>query len=137
MNHGDTLTTDLVESARKQLAEARTDSLTRPTRFLDAWKRGVVLAGVGYFHVSAPSIDAATDKSQLRPKNLDTIESAIEVISTGEAVFLCAMYSFYNSLDGERLLQRLGYPNICDIAAALDYEHARIIADLFTSYCGW
>jgi hypothetical protein len=122
--------------AARQLAEARADAIARPPRFLAAWKRGVKLAGAQYFHVRAISVEAATDKNELKP-NRQAIQDAIDEISRGQGAFLAAMYSFYNCNDGQELLIQAGYPNICDLAAKLDKDHAEIISELFLSYAGW
>lgn len=113
------------------------------TLFLNAWKRGVKLAGVHYFRnarphgIGAPTadlrvteadVDRATIKWELCPDR-KAIVRALGHISRGEGAFLAAMYSFYNAEDGQKLLKRAGYPNICDLAAKLDSNRARIIAD--------
>ena len=64
-------------------------------------------------------------------------KSALGVLSTGEAVFLAAMYSFYNADDGAAMLTRLGADSPGAVAAALDEKRRRIIADLTMCYAGW
>lgn len=106
-------------------------------KFLAAWKRGVSLAGDQYFHVKTPTVVEAVDKNQLRP-DWDFICEVIGGLSHGERMFLAAMYSFFNALDGHRLFEQIGETgNICEIAAILDPERAQVIADLFLSYRGW
>lgn len=108
----------------------------RAERFLVAWKRGVVLAGESYFLVETPSVAEASHRNQLRP-NYALVEDAVGRVSSGQGAFLAAMYSFFNAEDGQRLLARAGYPNICDLAAKLEGEHAVIVAELFINYHGW
>ena len=108
----------------------------RAERFLVAWKRGVALAGESYFLVEIPSVVEATHRNQLRP-NYALVEDAVGRISAGQGAFLAAMYSFFNADDGQRLLARAGYPNICDLAAKLEGAHAEVIAELFLNYHGW
>lgn len=130
------LEAQLREKARQHRAAAEADARTRPARFLAAWKRGVLLAGPRYFNATAESVQAATHKNQLRP-DFALIDSAIGGISRGEGAFLAAMYSFFNSEDGQVLLKAAGFPNICDLAAKLDKDQAEVIAELFVSYHGW
>ncbi|GAB4361019.1 MAG: hypothetical protein Kow006_31410 [Gammaproteobacteria bacterium] len=112
------------------------DYTHRERRFLAAWKRGVALAGESYFHVTSASVAEAINKNQLRP-DWQRIEHAIGVISRGEAAFLAAMYSFFNAEDGQALLVRAGFPNLCDVASKLDPHRAEVIAELFLTYPGW
>jgi len=117
--------------------EARIEAAKgKQARFLAAWQEGVRLAGKRYFRITAPSVEQATDIDQLRP-NDEEIEDAIGVISSGEAVFLAAMVSFFNAELGQGLLQKCGYPNISDLASKLDEPRARVIAELFVNYHGW
>lgn len=58
-------------------------------------------------------------------------------LSSGEAVFLAAMYSFYNSRAGGEMLASLGVTAPGDIAASLDASRRHVIADLLVSYAGW
>lgn len=112
------------------------DYRERERRFLDAWKRGVLLAGEDCFRVKSPTVESATHKRQLEP-DWDYIEETITARSRGEAAFLAAMCSFYNAEWGQSLLVRAGYPNLCDLAAKLDEPHAGIVAELFLNYPGW
>jgi len=112
------------------------DSDQRAERFLAAWKRGVAFAGESYFLVETPSVAEASHRNQLRP-NYALVEDAVGRVSSGQGAFLAAMYSFFNAEDGQRLLARAGYPNLCDLAAKLEGEHAEIVAELFLNYHGW
>ena len=108
----------------------------REERFLRAWKRGVRLAGERCFDITSASIEGAIDKDQLRP-SWDYVEAYLTDRSKGEAAFLAALCSFFNSHWGQALLERAGYPNLCDLAEKLDAERAGVIAELFLSYQGW
>jgi hypothetical protein len=112
------------------------DYWIRSQRFLEAWKRGIALIGPRFFEVKSSSIESATHKNELRP-DWHVIEESLGVLSRGEAVFLAAMYSFYNAECGQILLTEAGHPNICDIASKLDREHAEVIAELLLTYAGW
>lgn len=112
------------------------DANERAERFLAAWMRGVALAGASYFFVEVPYVAEATHRNQLCP-NYALVEDAIGRVSAGQGAFLAAMYSFFNAEDGQRLLARAGYPNICDLAAKLEGQHAEIVAELFLNYHGW
>ena len=100
------------------------DYRERERLFLAAWKRGVQLAGPGYFKLKAPTGEAATHKGQLEP-DWDLIEETLTARSRGEAAFLAAMCSFYNAEWGQSL------------ASKLDEPHTGIIAELFLNYPGW
>src|SRR5687767_9997857 len=49
------------------VANARARAQQRPAQFLNAWKAAIPLAGQHFFLVDTPTVDAATDKNQLRP----------------------------------------------------------------------
>lgn len=68
---------------------------------------------------------------------VDEIRSAIGWLSSGEAMFLAAMVSFYNSEPGGELLRSLGANGLSDIAASLDESRRQVIADLPLAYAGW
>ena len=109
------------------------------SRFLDAWIRGVKLASPALFGDGGDP-DLARTKWDLRP-NLELVDDAIGNMSGGEAMFLAAMYCFFNDTDGVPMLQRAcGVRRpvaIGTIAARIDDERRGIIADLFMSYRGW
>ena len=123
-------------TARARYAELKGPMGQRQARFLAAWKRGVSLAGEHCFDVTAASVDRATDKDQLRP-SCDYIEVHLLDRSRGEAAFLAALCSFFNSHWGQALLERAGYPNLCDLAGTLDAERSTVITELFLNYQGW
>ena len=116
--------------------EAVYDFREREQRFLEAWKQGVRIAGPECFRVTAPTVGDASHKRQLEP-DWDHIEATLLARSRGEAAFLAAMCSFYNAEWGQSLLERAGYPNLCDLAGKLDEPRAGIIAELFLYYPGW
>lgn len=126
----------MLEAHLQELSHPLNDHRVRAQRFLEAWKRGAALIGTRFFEVKAPSVESATDKNQLRP-DWDLVEESIGVLSRGEAAFLAAMCSFFNAEWGQKLLEDVGFPNICDIASKLDREHAEVIAELFLTYSGW
>lgn len=105
--------------------------------FFDAWRGGVRLAGPRYFGKgTAEAVNYATRKWDLEP-DYELVTSALGVLSSGEAIFLAAMYSFYNSDDGGKMLAQLGVTAPGDIAAALDEPRRRVIAALLIAYAGW
>lgn len=134
------------EQARRRIdADARLAAAFERTRqnaalFLDAWKRGVLLAGPTYFINKTAhelhAVGAATDKNQLAPDH-DLIVASIDVLSSGERKFLAAMCSFYNSNWGGDLLREQGVNGLADLSAVLDDEHLKVLADLLVSYGGW
>ena len=112
------------------------DWRAREEAFLDAWKRGVRLAGERCFDITSASVEGATDKDELRP-SWDYVEAHLLDRSRGEAAFLASLCAFFNSHWGQALLERAGCPNLCDLAERLDSERTGIIAELFLSYQGW
>lgn len=101
--------------------------------FLDAWLDGVELAGPHYFK-KEPGYGSG--KWNYVP-NFDDIDDAIGRLSSGEAVFLASMYTFYNAHAGGKMLKQLRVDGLGDIAAALDEPRLRVLAALLVSYEGW
>lgn len=103
--------------------------------FLDAWLRGVEIAGADWF--GQPRGDGSVPtKWDYRP-DFDLIEGQLGVLSTGEAAFLAAMYSFFNPDVGSRMLRDIGLGGPGAVAAVMDETRRRVIADLLVSYDGW
>lgn len=99
-----------------------------------AWIRGVRLAGARFFRPTGEG--DGTSKWDFSP-DYDRINDALGVLSTGEAVFLAAMYSFFNPDAGATMLRTLGAHSPGGVAVALDEPRRRVIADLTVSYAGW
>lgn len=108
--------------------------------FFDAWLRGVEIAGWQYFgdghQPGAEGSKYDLTKWDLAPRQ-DDIADAIGWLSSGEAVFLAAMYSFYNADTGGKMLRRLRVNGLADLSAKLDEPRLRVIAALLVSYAGW
>lgn len=103
--------------------------------FAEAWARGVQLAGTRFFTESGTPQD---DSPKWRScPDVEQINANLGVLSRGEAVFLAALCSFYNSESGGRMLSYLGYASPGAVSAALDEQRRRVIADLTVSYAGW
>ena len=100
--------------------------------FFDAWARGVKLADPRWFKRSK----APRTKYDLAP-DYDAIMEYLGVLSTSEAAFLAAMYCFYNSRIGNKMLESIGVKGLGEIASVLDEPRRRVIADLIVSYEGW
>lgn len=139
MNNGIDEVTMARISKEREVAQSRYQSA--PGLFLNTWKKGVTMAGERLFtnHQDYPalvSIDAATDKQQLIP-NHEAVNEYLEVASTGEALFVAVMYSFYSSVEGDVMCRDQGYQGLGDIACGLDYEQHQIIIDLMRYHTGW
>lgn len=104
--------------------------------FFEAWQRGVAIAGHHWFGDGQMAPDNATSKWDLAPR-VDDIFASIGVLSSGEAMFLAAMVSFYNSDPGGQMLRDLGATGLSDISASLDEQRRSVLADLLVSYPGW
>lgn len=123
------------ELALKEALEEIEWGKQRPERFLAAWKRGVKLAGEGFFDVQG-NVDLATDKNQLKPK-WDVIKNNLHQISSGESAFLVALYQFYNASDGKELAEAIDCTTLRDISVCLDKKRLEVIAELFINDGGW
>lgn len=110
--------------------------IEQDSAFLDYWKKGVKKTGVAWFDLRVDAVDKAVDKNQLRP-NRERIEEHLFAINNGTAVFLLAMYSFFNSAVAQEMLIRLGCPNIGDIVGKIDSESREIVSGLCRHYAGW
>lgn len=131
--------------AQAALEASRKRAVRNDRLFLNAWKRGVELAGAQYFTCRPPfgqalapalSVAEATDRNQLAP-DAEFIAETIGVLSSGQRKFLAAMCSFYNAQWGGELLRQQGVNGLADLSATLDAEHRQVIADLLVSYGGW
>lgn len=127
----------LDETTRESIPQELEHLSSAPARFLEAWKRGVRLAGPQYFGMGSPHADLgeAQSKWDLCPK-MDLIDRAIGVMSSGEKVFLAALTSFYNAEDGGELLKRVHVQGLADFGG-LDLERRAVIAALIVNYTGW
>lgn len=106
-----------------------------PQKFLAAWKNGIELAGEQFFNLKT-SVAAADNKWQLAP-NFKLIHCAIGMRSHGQQCLLALMYSFYDSLEGQKLLERVSDGSFVDALSALDLEGKKIISELLLNYVGW
>jgi len=102
--------------------------------FFAAWTAAVKLGGAGYF--GTRNLAAARSKWDLVPE-VDTIAESLGALSRGEAGFLAAAVSFYDSEAGGDMLASLGMRGLGDVAAELDEPRRRALADLLVSYTGW
>jgi len=110
--------------------------LRAPNAFLQAWKRGVEIAGPQWFgDGTRDGVQRAVRKWDLCPR-VSAINDNFGVLSGGERMFLAAMVSFYNGYDGGQLLRRCGFEGLCDLGG-LDLERRQVIADLVLNYAGW
>ena len=126
---------------RKDYNDALEHSQVSKERFLIAWKKAVAMAGQRLFtsgkgYPQAPTLNAATDKWQLIP-DYDAIVDFIKVASTGEALFITVLYSFYNSEDGDAMLHQLGFHGLGDIANRLDSKQLEVVTELMRYHTGW
>lgn len=112
------------------------DSTHTAATFLVAWKVGISTIGEQFFLLPAGGLGAVTRKEHACP-NIQHIKDSIDTMSTGQAVFLAAMVSFYNPTHGAAMLKNLGITNPCSLAARLDTTGRGVIAELMCSYSGW
>lgn len=119
-----------------QIAREQRHFAAAPDAFLQAWKRGVQLAGPQWFGDGTPEgLSLARDKWDLCP-DVPRISKAVGVLSGGERMFLAAMVSFYNERKGGALLKRCGFHGLADFGG-LDLQRRKVLADLVLNYGGW
>ncbi len=107
-------------------------------RFLQAWKRGVKFMP-HLFHCDAETIDAATEKNQLRP-DWDAVETFLQSHpEPWQRNLVMALCSFFNDEWMHDWAKKLRLPRSSPgaLAIRLDMEHREVIADLLVSYRGW
>lgn len=119
-----------------QLAREDAHFRRAPQAFFEAWKRGIEIAGPQWFgDGTREGLNQAKSKWDLRP-NLLHANDALGVLSSGERMFLSAMFSFYNAREGGAMLKRCHFHGLSDFDG-LDLQRRRVIADLLVNYCGW
>ncbi|HCE6397609.1 hypothetical protein OGV25_21090 [Pseudomonas sp. P1B16] len=107
-----------------------------PAAFLEAWKRGIHIAGVEWFgDGTLEGLQNAKSKWALHP-NVLRLNDALGVLSSGQRMFLSAMVSFYNASEGGAMLKRCQFEGLADLGG-LDLERRKVIADLVLHYDGW
>ncbi len=126
---------------RKEREESLARQMVAPAKFLVTWKKAVDLAGARLFtnhrdHAAPTTTSEAVDKWQLIP-NYEVINDYLGVASTGEALFITVLYSFYNSQEGEKMVQEMGYNGLGDIANRLEHDQLDIVTDLMRYHTGW
>jgi hypothetical protein len=120
----------------EEIAHETTHFAAAPAAFFNAWKSGVALAGTRFFGRELHSnLEHTTSVWDLCPQ-VQLIDDAIGVMSSGEKRFLAALVSFYNAEDGGRLLERVGVRGLADLGG-LDLKRRTVIAALLLNYTGW
>ncbi len=126
----------LPQEAFDQIELEHQHFVAAPQAFFEAWKRGARIAGTEWFgNGTCEGLQQATTKWDLRP-NLEMINDALGVLSSGQRMFLSAMVSFYNAREGGAMLKRCGFEGLSDLGG-LDLERRKVIADLTLHYTGW
>lgn len=126
----------LPQDVLDQIAREIRHADNAPAAFLEAWKRGIQIAGIEWFGDGTHErMQQAETKWELRP-NVLRLNDALGVLSGGQRMFLSAMVSFYNSRDGGAMLKRCQFEGLADLGG-LDLERRKVIADLVLHYDGW
>lgn len=108
----------------------------REQTFLQAWKQGVRIAGINFFHARGVEyLDRVTHWRQLQP-DLALIRKGITNRSQGDASFLAIMSSFFNETEGQKLLDKTG-TTIGKLPIVLSPAQRQIYLDLFQNFGGW
>lgn len=107
------------------------------TPFFDAWARGVMLAGEQFFgDGTSGQLEKARSKHDLAPR-YDDVVAALGYLSSGEAAFIVALYSFYNDETAAKMWKKARVNPLAGLAAVIDEPRRRVIADLLVAYEGW
>lgn len=125
------------QAAIQAILDASEREQAKPAAFLNAWKDGIHLAGIGYFNVTSDTVGQATDKFQLVP-DLARVFDSVGVLSHYEQVFLISLCQFYCDSDTHAYCADTGLamPSLADIAN-LDTQRLDVITRLMHSYSGW
>lgn len=105
------------------------------SRFLCAWKDAVAVAGEHVFSLGCRKPDEARHWRQLTP-DLNLIRASVKKRSKADAIFVSALACFYNSEEGQKLLDKSG-GSFGDMSLILDTRQRSILATLFVNYQGW
>ena len=126
----------LPEDVLDQMALEQAHFDAAPQAFFEAWKRGAQIAGHEWFgDGTREGLNQAKSKWDLRPDMLRA-NDALGVLSSGERMFLSAMFSFYNAREGGAMLKRCHFQGLSDFDG-LDLQRRKVIADLLVNYSGW
>lgn len=120
---------------REEMAKMRDRAAEMPSRFLNAWVCGVKKLGADYFDLKCPLAEI-DNKWQACPKTEFILKIAASK-GHGQAALLGLMCSFYNSEDGQKILEKVNLPNFVDALAILDEESREIVNELWLNYQGW
>src|SRR4051812_29977193 len=95
--------------------------------FFAAWKKGVLLAGIGLFGSGTQTgFEGALTKSALRP-NIARITSVVEQMTRIEGKFLATLVSVCDPHEGSKLMKRVGVEGLADLLE-LDPQRRAILA---------
>ncbi|MDP3560975.1 MAG: hypothetical protein Q8R83_02205 [Legionellaceae bacterium] len=105
-------------------------------KFVTAWKKGIRIVGEEFFKIKASSLDKAEKKWQLEP-NYFFIQENIWTYSHGKQVLMGMMYSFFDSEDGQKILEKAKTPNFVQALNVLDEQAREIVYQLCQHQAGW
>ena len=117
-------------------SQMNNDNDQQKQNFLSAWKDGIRYLGKWGPVLFDGDTETATDREELRPRS-SAIQDSYGVLSTGEQVFVGAMYSFFDPDDGQKLLVISTYENFVTLFRRLDPPGREIIIRLLASHYGW
>lgn len=103
--------------------------------FLEAWKMAVARIGPQYF--GPESIETAKSHWDLTP-NEEAIKDIIRKRGTGQAQFIVAAMSFYNSYWAQELLLKSRLDkSFFGLVSTVDDEGVEILVALLCNFPGW
>jgi len=110
---------ELIEKERKE----------RDAQFLKSWKVAVNKIGTDLFNVQSTSVEAATDRKELRP-DMPAIRRYVHKGENELHYFLFIVVSFYSFIEIEQIFASagLGFPRVIDLQLLDDTERMIIYA---------
>lgn len=111
--------------------------------FLAAWKAAIKLQPkrfFPYFGVSSvEEIDAVADKDDLRPDH-EIFDRTLGSISSGEALYLISLYSFFSDTDAKVMCERynISFPTVGRLSNYFANDKKLVaIIELMRTFPGW
>jgi len=103
-----------------------------------AWKAAALVLGVPeLFHCdSLEQLKAAVDREAIRPDH-EAFARYVERASYGDRLYAASLYSFYNSLQADLWLERLGWFSPGVLCLHLSPAQIAALSELMRWHYGW
>lgn len=123
---------DDTNSQSEQEKQEREFLEKKSEKFLEAWKKAVILAGKEYFIITSESVDTATSRKQLMPNYERIDENGIRLMNEGctQNSLLVLMCCFADPLNEHHQLDDLTIADFIWNLDGLDIDGRHIVAEL-------